>query len=93
MIPEEAYEETPLRIREAEKTGAIELDLSGLELDRLPPELARLTSLQSLYFISPGASGSAIFPRWSASPRSSRFTWITVLVFAGLPRSNPCYLR
>jgi internalin A len=43
MTPEEAYEEALRRIREVEKTGAIELDLSGL-----PLELGRLTSLQSL---------------------------------------------
>ena len=59
MTPEEAYEEALRRIREAEETGALELDLSGwnqtaqeysgLEtLNRLPPELERLTSLQSL---------------------------------------------
>jgi hypothetical protein len=58
MTPEEeAYEEALRRIREAEKTGALELDLSGWKdggytgletLTRLPPELGRLTSLQSL---------------------------------------------
>jgi internalin A len=49
MTPEEAYQEALLRIRAAERTGALELDLSGLEtLNRLPPELERLTSLQSL---------------------------------------------
>jgi hypothetical protein len=59
MTPEEAYEEALRRIREAERTGALELDLSGwnrtaqkytgLEtLTRLPPELERLTSIQSL---------------------------------------------
>jgi hypothetical protein len=36
------------RIRQAEKTGALELGLSRFELNRLPPELARLTSFQSL---------------------------------------------
>ena len=29
MTPEEAYQEALRRIREAEKTGALELDLSG----------------------------------------------------------------
>ena len=62
MTPEEAYEEALRRIREAEETGALELDLSGgreeetgvwkstgLEtLTPLPPVLARLTSLQAL---------------------------------------------
>src|SRR6202011_4212930 len=43
------YEEALRRIREAEKTAAVELDLSGLfELSRLPPELERLTFLQGL---------------------------------------------
>ena len=43
MTPEEAYEIALRRIREAEETGAVELDLSGLEmLNRLPPELERL---------------------------------------------------
>jgi hypothetical protein len=41
-------------------------------LNRLPPELERLTSKRST---SPGASNSpAIFPRWRASPRSTRST-------------------
>jgi predicted nucleotidyltransferase len=44
---EEAYEEALRRIREAEENGAVELGL-GLELNRLPPELECLTSLQSL---------------------------------------------
>jgi Leucine Rich repeats (2 copies) len=50
MTPEEeAYEEGLRRIRQAEEAGALELDLSGLEtLNRLPPELEHLTSLQSL---------------------------------------------
>jgi hypothetical protein len=63
MTPEEkAYEEALRRIREAEETGAVELDLSGVKegetgaeeptgletLTRLPPELAGLTSLQTL---------------------------------------------
>ena len=48
MTPEEAYEEALRRIREAETTGALELSLRGLELNRLPLELAGLTSLQSL---------------------------------------------
>ena len=48
MTPEEAYEEALRRIRKAEETGAVELDLSGLELNRLPPELERLTSLQRI---------------------------------------------
>jgi hypothetical protein len=62
MTPEEAYEEALRRIREAERTGALELDLSGRKegktgereytgletLNRLPPELERLSSLQSL---------------------------------------------
>jgi hypothetical protein len=48
MTPEEeAYEEARRR-HEAEKTGALELDLSWLALHRLPPEVERLTSLQSL---------------------------------------------
>jgi len=36
------------RIRSAAETGAAELDLSGLGLTALPPEIGRLTSLQSL---------------------------------------------
>jgi hypothetical protein len=59
MTPEEAYEEALRRIREAERTGAVELDLRGWKetereftglktLTRRPPELTRLTSLQSL---------------------------------------------
>jgi len=52
MTPEQAYEEALRRIREAEETGALELDLSGwyetAPLNGLPRELANLTSLQSL---------------------------------------------
>ena len=57
MTPEEAYEETLRRIREAETTEAIAVDLRGIKtgestgletLTRLPPELERLTKLQSL---------------------------------------------
>ena len=45
MTPEEAYEEALRRIREAEETGTVKLDLGGLKtLNRLP-ELKRLTSL------------------------------------------------
>ena len=40
MTPEEeAYEEALRRIRDAEETGAVKLDLSQLALNRLPPEL------------------------------------------------------
>jgi internalin A len=49
MTPDEAYEEALLRIRHAQETGAVELDLSGLQaLNRLPPELERFGSVQSL---------------------------------------------
>ena len=41
MTPEEAYAEARRRIREAKKTGALELYLGGLALNRLPRELAR----------------------------------------------------
>ena len=50
MTPEEAYEEALRRIREAEETGAVELDLSISELNRIPLELKRLISLQLLNF-------------------------------------------
>jgi hypothetical protein len=58
MTPEEeAYDEALRRIRKAEETAAVALDLSGLKedgytgletLNRLPPELTRLISLQLL---------------------------------------------
>jgi Leucine-rich repeat (LRR) protein len=51
MTPEEErdYQEALRRIKEAEENKSAELDLSGLSaLTRFPPELARLTSLQSL---------------------------------------------
>jgi len=50
MTPEEeAYAEALHRIHEAEETGEVELDLSKLSaLNRLPRELERLTSLQTL---------------------------------------------
>jgi internalin A len=49
MTPEEAYEESLRRIREAEETGALSLAIRGFKtLTRLPPELARLTKLRSI---------------------------------------------
>ena len=39
MTPEEAYEEALRRIREAEKTGALELDLSGRKRVEGSPDL------------------------------------------------------
>jgi hypothetical protein len=71
MTPEEeAYEEALRRIREAEETGALELDLSQLALNRLPPELESLTPLQELDL----SLCFAILPRWRPSPRSNRST-------------------
>ena len=52
MTQEEAYAEALRRIREAEETGAVELDLSRLALDRLPRELA--SSPRSNRSTSPG---------------------------------------
>ena len=68
MTPEEeAYEEALRRIRKAEETGAVELDLGGLDtLNRLPPELERLTSLQSLYLM--GGQLSDLSPRSAVDP-------------------------
>jgi hypothetical protein len=63
----EAYEEALRRIREAEETGALELDLRGRKegkfiglktLNRLPPELKRLRSLSSPF------ARSATWVRW-----------------------------
>jgi len=53
MTPEERdYEEAKRRIQEAEDNKSVELDLSYLsDLTRFPPELANLTSLQSLAHI------------------------------------------
>ena len=57
MTPEEAYDEALRRIREAERTGSRELDLSGWKVGkntklkastRLPQELSRFKSLRSL---------------------------------------------
>ena len=73
MTPKKAYEEALRRIREAEETGAVELDLSGLKegqleysglerLTRLPPELKRLTSLQSLNLSECGQLSSDLSP-------------------------------
>jgi hypothetical protein len=77
MTPEEeAYEEALRRIRKAEETGAVELDLGGLDtLNRLPPELERLTSLQSLYLM--GGQLSDLSPAQRLIPW--RFTSITNL--------------
>ena len=59
--PDEAYEEALRRIREAEETGEVELDLKFLLIDFLGSWAASPRSNPSTY---PGASGSpAIFPR------------------------------
>jgi Leucine-rich repeat (LRR) protein len=90
MTPEEAYEEALRRIREAEETGAPELDLSGwsqttqentdLEtLNRLPPELERLTSLQS-FDLSGCAQLSDLSPLAGlTSLQSLNLSWCTQL--------------
>lgn len=43
-----AYEEAQRRIAAAKAEGAQELDLAGLELEELPPEIGQLTGLQQL---------------------------------------------
>src|SRR5271166_5337399 len=45
---ERDYQEALRRIKEAEKNKNVGLDLDGLYLSSFPPELASLTSLQSL---------------------------------------------
>jgi hypothetical protein len=60
------------RIRKAEETGAVELDLGGLgTLNRLPPELERLTSLQSLYLM--GGLAKRLVPAPEPSERQVLF--------------------
>jgi len=52
MQPDEDYQEALKRIKEAASTGAKELNLSGLGLSELPPEiggLAKLTWLNLFY--------------------------------------------
>jgi hypothetical protein len=73
MTPEEAYAEALRRIREAEETGAVALDLSRLELNRLPRELGRLTSLRSLDLSGCEQLSDDLSP-WHVSPRSNRST-------------------
>jgi hypothetical protein len=103
MTPEEeAYEEALRRIRVAEKTGAVELDLNGMKdgkvteletLTRLPQELDRLTSLQSLCLeeckqlsgdLRPHLAPIAQPPRVRASHRMIQRVW--PLVSGGLHR-------
>lgn len=43
-----AYQEALQRIEEAAATGASELDLSGLGLESLPPEIGQLANLTTL---------------------------------------------
>ena len=84
MTPEEeAYEEALRRIREAEKTGALELDLSGLTaLIRLPRELEaspRFNQSSSGAAIS-DLTSSETFPRWTLqSIVLSRCRWLSDL--------------
>jgi Leucine-rich repeat (LRR) protein len=47
--PEEGLAETHRRIAEAVRRGDLDLDLSGLGLASLPPEIGQLASLQSLH--------------------------------------------
>ena len=63
MTPEEDYQEALRRIQEAKENKNVELDLRGLEcLTRFPPELASLTSLQSLNLRRCGLGGDLAPP-------------------------------
>ncbi|MEH1868222.1 MAG: leucine-rich repeat domain-containing protein, partial [Nostoc sp.] len=48
MARDEAYREAEQRIEKARQEGAIELDLSDMELTEIPEAIASLTQLQEL---------------------------------------------
>ncbi len=48
MARDQAYQEAEQRIEEARQEGAIELDLSNMELTEVPEAIASLTLLQTL---------------------------------------------
>ncbi|MEH1974329.1 MAG: leucine-rich repeat domain-containing protein [Nostoc sp.] len=48
MAKDRAYWEAEQRIEQARQEGAIELDLSNIELTELPEAIASLTQLQQL---------------------------------------------
>ena len=47
--PGSAYQRALDRIQAAKESGATELDLSGMRLAELPPEIGQLANLQELY--------------------------------------------
>jgi hypothetical protein len=47
-VRSDGYQQALQRIQEAQQTGQPDLDLSGLQLPALSPELIRLTNLQEL---------------------------------------------
>jgi hypothetical protein len=92
MISEKTYTEALRRIREAEETGAVALDLSGwnqtarkntgLEaLNRLPQELKRLTSLQSLNLFACWQLSGDLSPLAGLTPQNSDANSLIALKF------------
>ncbi|MEH2104845.1 hypothetical protein [Nostoc sp.] len=49
MARDKAYQKAEQRIEKARQEGAIELDLSNIELTEIPEMIASLTQLQLLY--------------------------------------------
>jgi len=60
MARDEAYRNAEAKIKAARRTGATELNLSGLDLSELPESLGQLTQLQTLNFFAtqPNFGGS-----------------------------------
>lgn len=48
MTPEEGYREAEIRIAEAQRSVSLKLDLVGLRLTKIPPQIANLRNLQIL---------------------------------------------
>ena len=49
MAKDKAYREAEKKIEEARRSGATELDFSGMRLTELPESIGKLTKLQELY--------------------------------------------
>jgi Leucine-rich repeat (LRR) protein len=49
MTPEEWYQEAKRRIAKVQKFGSVTLDLSNLQLTKIPPQIAQIYQLEIIW--------------------------------------------